>query len=81
MVDLTDVAKRTYGNSQIRSGFYGFHARFLDKYSDNKPVSTPRYTRLRGNMTALLLSWGNTDMTNVFLEEISRKFSEFLVIT
>lgn len=33
-----------------------------------------------GKMTALLLPWANTDMMNIFLEEVSREFSEFLVI-
>jgi len=31
-------------------------------------------------MTALLLPWANTDMMNIFLEEVSREFTEFLVI-
>jgi hypothetical protein len=31
-------------------------------------------------MTALLLPWANTGMMNIFLEEVSREFSEFLVI-
>jgi putative transposase len=33
-----------------------------------------------GRMTALLLPWANTDMMNIFLEEVSKDFSEFLVI-
>ena len=33
-----------------------------------------------GKMTALLLPWANTDMMNIFLEEVSRGFNEFLVI-
>jgi hypothetical protein len=31
-------------------------------------------------MTALLLPWANTDMMNIFLEEVSREFNEFLII-
>ncbi len=31
-------------------------------------------------MTALLLPWANTDMMNIFLEELSRDFTAFLVI-
>ena len=33
-----------------------------------------------GRMTALLLPWANTDMMNIFLREVSKDFSEFLVI-
>jgi hypothetical protein len=31
-------------------------------------------------MTALILPWANTEMMNIFLEEVSRDFSEFFVI-
>jgi len=31
-------------------------------------------------MTALLLPWANTDMMNIFLEEVSKDFIECLVI-
>jgi len=33
-----------------------------------------------GKMTALLLPWANTDMMNIFLEEVSGDFGEFLVV-
>ena len=33
-----------------------------------------------GRMTALLLPWTNTEMMNIFLEEVSRDFREFFVI-
>jgi hypothetical protein len=31
-------------------------------------------------MTSLILPWANTEMMNIFLEEVSRDFSEFFVI-